>query len=312
MTPYLWRLCCLSLAALFVVQVCAGLALRFAALRLVRMAGKSDPARAATLMLVLRWSPAVAGIFFAICLCVPAYLRLEPLAGEEEIGWACAALASLAVSSYLIPIARAAAIVVRSEIRLRRLVRNAEECAGLHIIRETSPAMALAGLFHSRVVVSREVMALLSPDQLDAARRHERAHLESGDNWKRLLLACVPIDCGGRPLRSAWSRFTEWAADDKAAGGDSARSIALASALIAVARLTSPDYLGHTSMLVSDGCELRARVERLLESPKQVPQTLPVSAVWASATAVVATIVVAAQHPACAAIVHRLLEVLVD
>lgn len=312
MTPYLWRLCCLSLAALFVVQMCAGLALRCAAPRLVRMAGKFDAARAATFMLVLRWLPGIAGVFFACCLCVPAYLRLEPLSGEEEIGLVCAALASLAVSSYLIPIARATVIIARSEIRLRRLVRNAEETAGLYVIRETSPAMALAGLFHSRVVVSREVVGLLSPDQMDAARRHERAHLESGDNWKRVLLAAAPIDCGGRHLRSAWSRFTEWAADDKAAGGDSARSVALASALVSVARLASPDSLGHASMLVSDGRELRARVERLLEPQQRVAQTFPVSAVWTIASAAAATVLVAAQHPACAAMVHRLLEVLVD
>ena len=312
MTPYLWRLCCLSLAVLFVVQICAGLLVRLAAPRVLSLAERLDPAKAAALMLAFRWLPGVLGLFVALCLCVPAYLRLEPLSSDEEIGFACVCLGCLALLSYLIPVARVVSNVVRSEVRLRALVRDAEERAGLFVIRETSPAMALAGLFHSRVVVSREVERLLTADQMDAARRHEGAHRESLDNWKRLVLEGAPIDLSGRSLRSAWSRFTEWAADDKATEGEPARSVALASALVSVARLASADCLPHASMLVSDGRALRARVERLLAQTKRTPQPFPVAAVVSVALTLAALAVAIAQQPAGAAIVHQLLESLVE
>ena len=227
MTPYTWRLCCLSLAVLFVVQASTGLVLRLAAPRIVRYAEAWSPVRGAAVALGLRWLPGALGLFVAGFLCVPVYLRLEPLASDEELGAACVLLACGAVLAYAIPLGRAAWWVWRSEIRLRALLRGADEQAGIFVIHETSPAMALAGLFHSRVVVSRQVLGLLSSDQMEAARRHERAHLESRDNWKRLLIEAAPIDFGGSALRQAWGRFSEWAADDRATEGDSARSVAL-------------------------------------------------------------------------------------
>ena len=79
MSPYFWRLCCLSLAALFLVQLSTGLIIRSIAPRLVRWAGRFNPARSASLMLLLRWLPGLFGMFVAAFLCVPSYLRLEPV-----------------------------------------------------------------------------------------------------------------------------------------------------------------------------------------------------------------------------------------
>ena len=314
MTPYVWRLCCLSLAVLCLVQVGGGLFLRVMAARIIRWAERLAPSRAASLMLALRWLPGVTGVFVTLCLCVPAYLQLEPSGGvDEELGWLCLALASLALVSYVVPLSRATAGVIKSEIRLRALVRDSEERAGVYVICETSPAMAMAGLFHSRLVVSREVLQLLPADQMDAAQRHERAHQESRDNWKRLVLEMAPVDLSGGALRSAWARFAEWAADDQAGAGDSARSVALASALVSVARLgSSAACLSHASMLVSDGRELRARVERLLDPAGRIPMRVPMGTIACVVAAVALALGIVARQPACAAIIHQVLEALVD
>ncbi len=311
MTPYLWRLLCLSLAVLCVVQVSAGVAMRLLVPRLIGWAERLEAARAASLMMSLRWLPAALGVFAAVALCVPIYLQLEPVtANDEEPGLVCVTLAGLALLSHLIPLARATARVLRSEARLRALMRQAEEQAGLYIIRETSPTMALAGLFQARVVVSREVVALLTADQLDAARRHERAHQDSRDNWKRVALEAAPIDCSGSQVRAAWSRFSEWAADDSSTQGEPSRSVSLASALVSVARLGQSGCLPQASMLVPDGHELRARVERLLtpHASRQFPALAVIST--AALSAVVVALLV--QRPACALLVHQLLELLVD
>jgi hypothetical protein len=316
-TPYFWRLCCLSLASLFIVQASAGLAVRSLAPRLIRWAARFDPARSAMLILTLRWLPGVLGLFVTGCLCIPSYLRLEPVSGdEEEIGYVCLACAGLAVLSYAIPMARTIFGIIRSELRLNALLRDAEEVrSDVSVIRKTSPAMALVGLFRSRVLVSREVKGLLNGDQMDAALRHERAHRDSGDNYKRLLLEVAPIDGSGRWSRRAWSRFTEWAADDRATERDSARSVALASALVSVARLTSPPEcvaLDHALLLVSDGLDLRIRVERLLEPEEKTAQSFPTLTVLAMSLTLAAGIVTIAQQPFAAALVHQLLEALID
>ena len=311
MTPYVWRLCCLSLAVLFVVQVAAGLALRMVAPRLVQLAGCLDSSRAAHLMLALRWMPSFVGGFVAVCLCAPAYLQLEPTASDsdEQIGRACAWLAALAVLSYLLPAGQVLYVALRSELRLRALLLNAEERSGLYVIRETAPAMALAGLWQARVVVSREVVQLLPADQMDAARRHEQAHRESRDNWKRLVLEAAPVALCGDRLRMAWSRFAEWAADDRATAGDAASSVALASALVSVARLGSACLPG-ASALVSDGCDLRMRVERLLEP--RVARAFPGSMIGGTVLVLGVALIIVAQQPGCAEILHGLLESLVD
>jgi hypothetical protein len=320
MTPYMWRLCCLSLAASFAVQVCAGLLIRRFAVELIKWAARFEPARAAGLVLILRWLPGLLGLFVAGALCVPSYLRLEPIESNEEIGFVCLALAALAVLSYLIPLARIGAGVVRSELRLKSLLSDAEVQANVSdvlVIHHASPAMALVGLFRSRVLISRDVMRLLTQDQMDAALRHERAHFTAHDNYKRLVLGFAPIDGSGRKLQAAWSRFTEWAADDHATEGDSARSVALASALVSVARLTSPGCVpSHASVLesplISGGPDLRARVERLLESGRAPAHRFPVLASLAWALTVALAVATIAQHPAASAFVHRLLEALID
>jgi hypothetical protein len=313
MTPYLLRLCCLSLAVWFAVQLCVGLLVRSATGRAIGYAERLHASRAAALMLALRWLPALSGLFAAAFLCVPIYIRFEPLVNDEEMGFACVGLACLAVLSFLLPLTRTAFHLFQSELRLQALLRNSEKQAGVSVIRKPSPSMALVGLFRSHVLVSQEVMDLLSSDQLDAALRHERAHKESGDNRKRLLLELAPLDGTGNAPRTAWSRFTEWAADDRATEGDSLRSIALASALVSVARLSPGECLPHATMLISNGRDLRLRVERLLEPSSRPPvHRFPFAAVFAGAVAFAAALALLVQQPSAAAIVHGLLEALVD
>lgn len=315
MTPYLWRLCLLSLASAFAVQLGVGLLLRLFAGKLVGWAERFHPARAAAVMLAMRWLPGLLGVFVAGILCVPSYLRLEQVEGEEEMGFLCLGLATLALLSYLLPLTRTVLSVLRSERRLRTLLIGAERDADdVSIIRQTSPAMALVGLFKSRVVVSREVLGVLTRDQMDAALEHERAHSTSGDNYKRLVLEFAPIDGSSRKFRAAWARFTEWAADDRSTGGDSAKSVALASALVSVARLKLPPcavVIPHASLLVSDESDLRLRVERLLEPKKVAAREFPALLVCTTGAALVASFVAVAQQPAVNAFVHEVLEALV-
>jgi Zn-dependent protease with chaperone function len=129
--------------------------------------------------------------------------------------------------------------------------------------------MVLAGVFRPVLILSRSVAEILEPRQLEAAIAHEGAHWASRDNLRRLLILLTPglfpFFGGFHALEEAWSRFSEWAADDLATAGNGGRSLALAEALVGVARLgvAGPPHLLATPLL-RETEEIRVRVDRLL------------------------------------------------
>jgi beta-lactamase regulating signal transducer with metallopeptidase domain len=148
------------------------------------------------------------------------------------------------------------------------------------IVNGDTPILALAGVWHPRLVISRRVLGALSHQQLGAAMRHEQSHRISRDNLKRLAFllspSVWPFGPRAKTLERAWARLSEWAADDDACAGDSRRSVALAEALVRVARL---GVAARTSVLmtclVPETGDLSARVNRLLnpQPPAPAPQT---------------------------------------
>ena len=71
------------------------------------------------------------------------------------------------------------------------------------------------GVRKPRVLVSESAVALLSPDELRMALKHELEHMKSRDNLKRLILVFCPFP-GMSKLESAWAQAAELAADDAA------------------------------------------------------------------------------------------------
>jgi beta-lactamase regulating signal transducer with metallopeptidase domain len=130
--------------------------------------------------------------------------------------------------------------------------------------------LAVAGFWRPRIIASRGFLETIPAPERSIALRHELAHFESRDNWKRLFLLLTPrpipfFRFGFRQLESAWMRFAERAADDAAVAGDPSRAVLLAEILVRTARsrcgAASP-FLA--SALIGSPGELGARVERLL------------------------------------------------
>jgi hypothetical protein len=164
-----------------------------------------------------------------------------------------------------------------------------------------------------KLIVSRSVADSLNRDQLAAAIRHECAHRNSADNFKRLLLLLAPDSLpflrGPASLERAWLRFTEWAADDWAVQQDAACSLSLAEALVRVARLgATAQGSPLMSHFVAASVDISARVERLLspsaEPEPRKPRRFALS--LASATLPAAALLMA--QPATLRTVHALLE----
>jgi Zn-dependent protease with chaperone function len=325
--PYLVRLLCLSLACFFLVHLALGVGVSLLAPAVLALASRGRPRFAAGLLLAARLLPPVAAALAVAGICVPSYLWLEPDATVEKVGLGCLAAALLSVAIWGISMGRglrAVALSIRYERHCRQVgreIRLAGETTPALVIEGAAGLLALAGVFHPRLVVSGAVVRELSAGQLAAALRHERAHATSHDNLKRLLMLLAP-DClpfrfrflvGLEVLERGWARFTEWAADDGAVSGDSRRSVSLAGALVRVARMgAAAEASPLMTSLVADGRDLEARVDRLLSAAPRSERTAHGRPAWLAAILLVAGCLATVWiGPAILQAAHRLLERLI-
>jgi beta-lactamase regulating signal transducer with metallopeptidase domain len=159
-------------------------------------------------------------------------------------------------------------------------------------------------------VAARSVAAVCDQEEFHQVLAHEAAHMRARDNLKLLLLMTMPdalawLPTGGA-LTAQWRAATELEADEGASGSDPRKRVALASALIKVARLSvasgRPRGAARAS-LPPDGLEQRVR--RLLAPAPAMHRGFPRRHVLACALLVPFLAV-----PLYAS-VHRLIEALV-
>ena len=322
MAPYLLRLLCLCLAAFFVIHSVVGVAVAAAGGAAVRAARRMRPRSAGRFLLALRLLPAALGLIVVGGLCVPSYLWLEPESNAEELGAGCLAAAMLAAAVCGISMARGLRAAFRSARhargceRLGRLSKLAGWQRPVRIVDVHAPLLAMVGVVRSRVVISKPVIDALSAGQLAAALRHEEAHRVSRDNLKRLLLVLAPgllpgFD-GFGAIERGWARFTEWAADDEAAAGDAHLSLALAAALVRMARMGGhPPPVRLATSFLGDSREISARVDRLLGPVPAAPARRGNSASVAAGLALAAACAASMLHPATLQTAHRIIEELI-
>ncbi|MGH9533833.1 MAG: hypothetical protein ACRD2E_03135 [Terriglobales bacterium] len=278
---YPLRVVCLALAAGFLLHLALTLSVRLLSPWLERRAAAWTPRAAARWVLAWRAAPFALACAVTGGMVLPAYLRFEPAGHAEQVGTGFLLAAALGGAICLLALARwsrAALALRRLEQECRRGGRDLATTAGIPatVVSCDEPFVVLAGTRAPRVVLSRAAWQRLTPPQLEAALRHEAAHLTAGDRWRRGLLLLLPDPLpawrGLRRCDQLWMRYSEWAAD-QAAAGDPWRALHLAEALLAVGcGATSRAPLGHplgslVSGLASDGQDLAARVNRLLAVP---------------------------------------------
>lgn len=318
--PYLLRLLCLCFASFFVLNAACSLLVHLGSNAAVHWAETRPAKAAARLLFALRLLPVALGALFVLGFCVPSYVWFEPPVASERVGLLCASFATLGGVTWLLGATRAARTFARSRRLHQHLVSNAcetwvpETASPVFVVEVTPPILAMSGLFRARPLISRGVLDSLSGEELGVALSHEEAHRFSRDNLKRLLLVFAPDPLPFvrmfRAVDDHWARLTEWSADDHATQGDSRRALALASALLRVARMGTPPRCPElsTSLLTCDR-DLSERVQRLLAVP-----TAPVSAgpkrvaLRRSGYVLAACLVSLLLTPPALSAVHQLLE----
>jgi hypothetical protein len=254
---------------------------------------------------------------------MPSYLWLEPAGTAEEVNFLCLSAAFLGALGLALSIGRSLRALGRSIQCQRAWKRGGSEAmlgGAACVVDAAGGLVAMGGIFHPRLFISREVVRELPPEQLAAALRHERAHQSARDNLKRFLFLLTPDVLpygfgrfrGLHGLEREWSRFTEWAADDQAVGNDFRNSVALAAALVRVARLGPADLAAPLMTSLVEARDLEERVNRLLRADPERAAPKHIRPIFVTAVLLaIGCLGVILTRPATLEAAHRLLEYLV-
>ncbi len=321
---YTWRLLCLCCASFFVLHLAMAVATRLSAGTAIRMAARMKPSSAARFLFFLRIAPMALTVFALLAFCIPSYLWLEPQAAGEKVGFICFLMAALGAAIWAVSVTRVVSAVRGTVQYLHQCERNGRK---IHVPGEPSPALlladeapvlAVAGVVHPRLVVSKRVLRGLTSEQRRAAFRHEQAHRTSRDNIKRFLILLspdvFPFLRAFTALEHSWAKFTEWAADDQAVEGDSNRALSLASALVTVAKMGSKPKLSYLfSSLAADDDELTERVDRLLRPQPNPgkPAEVLIPFLTSAGALLAGAVTLVMLWPGSLSVVHQALERLV-
>jgi Zn-dependent protease with chaperone function len=267
---------CLALAAFLTVSLAVSL-LALLVWRVVErnLEGVAPAARAGSLFLLRMW-PAAAAALVVFGLFLPAFYAFEPRQTAESVGPSLLALAALAV----LLIAGASARVWRASHSTRRLVGDWLKTAQpVHVpgasvrvfsIDADFPVVTVEGILRPRLFISRRVLAECTPEELSAMIHHECGHIASADNLKRLAfrLAADPLSFtrAGRELEERWHDAAEEVADDFTARTSPRAALALAHALVRVARMAPGGRVACSLPLLHSGDSIERRVRRLIGS----------------------------------------------
>jgi Zn-dependent protease with chaperone function len=275
----------LALVAFLLVNLAAGAAsLVLCRPFLAARDGRSARRRARTL-LALCLLPGTASLLAVLAFFVPAYLIHEPAGSGETLGAPAVLLAAVSAAAIAWTLGRG----LRTWRRTRRLahawaaVARPLTLAGAGLpafeMPHPFPVVSVVGLRRPRLYVARQVLAALSNAELEAVLAHERAHVTSRDNLRHWLIAVCPDVLSGLAgrarLERAWLEAAEDAADETVARRGPAAALALAEALLAVARLVPAHSSAPLPVLaLHNGDDLARRVRRLLGTvaPADEPQ----------------------------------------
>jgi Zn-dependent protease with chaperone function len=234
-----------------------------------RLCTKMPARRIASLLFALRILPFVAAFAISAIFVVPSFLLLEPRVVAEPIGEVPLTLGTICILILGIGIWKAVSVQRKTAHVVSGWLRDAttdSNCYPIPLfrIRPSSPALAVAGGLSPRVLLSDSAAALLTPYELQAALRHEIAHVERRDNLKKLLFRVFSLP-GLAPLEFTWSEAAEMAADDDAVT-NSREALDLASALIKLSRFAPPqkEAILASGLAQGHGSALNTRVARLI------------------------------------------------
>lgn len=235
-------------------------------------------------VLGIRLLPAMGSAALVLTIILPAFLLYEPRHAHDQPGPLLVISASFALLVLGDGIRRGVRAWHATRALLRsaqpHLTRAADADTEVAVINIREPLVGVVGGLRQRIVAARCVATACDDEEFRQVLAHEAAHMDARDNLKLLLLLTMPDTLAwlptGRALTEHWRAVTELEADERASGADPRKRIALASALIKVARLSisngGPRKAYRVSTPVSS---LEQRVRRLLAPSAAMRRNFP-------------------------------------
>jgi Zn-dependent protease with chaperone function len=283
----------------------------------------------ARLLFSLRTLPALLAFLSVALLLIPSYLAYEPRHTAETVSFKLALLACLSATGIAVSIYRGIATHRATANLTSDWLKQGKpiQIAGIEIqayrIEHAFPLIAIVGFLRPRLFIARQVLEILTSEEIAAAVAHENGHLAARDNLKRgVLQACrdaLLIIPSGRLLDRAWSEASEEAADENAASKGNGAALDLASALVKIARIIPPGArptMPAGVFLLGDDEKkgIKSRVRRLILlaadecRPGSSHPALTRLMIWSPPSLLLVTLVIAATNPYLLSRVHYLIE----
>jgi Zn-dependent protease with chaperone function len=232
--------------------------------------------------LAMRLLPTGGAALVTLSVVLPAFLIYEPAHKFEEVGPFLVALVVFAVVTAGAAVVRGWRACLAGRALLRNCGRSDRWCSGdgqkVDLIDIPEPIVAAVGAWRPRIVAAKYVFGACSPEEFREVVAHEAAHVSTRDNLKLFLFVISPDALawlpGGATLTASWRAAAEFEADEHATGPNPRKRVALASALIKVARLStgtkSPLPVLSMPVVLDD---VEGRVRQLLSPSRSTPRT---------------------------------------
>ena len=238
---------------------------------------------------VVQLLPFLFALLFTTSISATQYLLHETNFASEKVGTLCLGIALTVYCLWAIRIVLGGSVIFhttrfsracrRSADRLDDISRRPSTQLPVLTATGSGPRVALVGLIHPFILISRSLMDQggLDAQALDIVFEHERSHAVQLDNWKLLSLCFLPRlnlkVSQGKTWMQLWQNNSEWAADEDAIRGNSARSLLLAETLVSLARShPAQERRLAYNCLVNAETELAQRVERLIHRTSEQPE----------------------------------------
>jgi hypothetical protein len=171
--------------------------------------------------------------------------------------------------------------VVRTMLHLPRapqpplitaLAQTLELTDRIDIVVHDAPEAFCYGLVRPRICLTSGLVAVLSPQELEAVLRHERHHLRQGDPLRTLGWTILSGTFWWLEDRAEHAHLVRELAADRAVIAEQGRS-SLASALLKLLTTPRAGGLSSTDMAISGLSVTDARIDQLVRSEQLAPPT---------------------------------------
>jgi Zn-dependent protease with chaperone function len=271
-----WVLCLVLLAAY--ALACMLLSLLVA---LVWRGGLHRVLQSSHALLALRLLPAVGAVVLLLGVALPAFWVYEPEYPSEDVGSLICILAGISLLLLSAAIRRGFVAWLDTRALLRRCKSlDSLLTTGMQrveIVDVSVPLVAVVGGLRPRILIAKAMLSVCSQVEFREIVAHEMAHVHARDNLKLLWMIIAPDFLAwlrdGRTLTRRWRVAAEFEADKRAAGSDPLRRVALASALIKVARLMGRNGWDTVLAMPIGLDEVEGRVHQLLAPARHAPNS---------------------------------------